>query len=541
MNENNTEIPFRSRLKEIMDPYEGGEGAARISLYVDIFIIVCILLSCSLIPAVHLYPRYERLFLYFELVFTVIFIVEYILRWYASDNRMTYPFGKYAIIDLVAILPSILMIAAEFLMLRMLRGIRLLRLLRLLRLIRLFKFFRYGYLIYRGLVTSTIWISKLNERYRLHQLARLFGYIIIAWIIGANLLYFSESKIIGVKDGPYSSYWQSYWHIIIVLVSGIEDKEPVSLLGRVEVTLLMLIGVCFVGILTGEIVSIIVKRLQRSGMVVLKPPNAKVKEHIVILGRNMLLNNIILQVNAATKGRHYILVVCKDVEKLKIGDPEVYKRVLALPCDPLRVADLKEACLDQAIRVIILSEDTEEGDLKSRDNHSLMRALATICYNRNVPMVVELLDDESFKYAVTLDTVEFMVGRQYGEKLIAQAVLNPGVTEIYNSLMTFAGDSNEFYTIPTPAPLVGKTFRQAQLHFLDFDMEAIILIGVDRSPKEKPNTDFILAPGALESAGGAADSTLKEEDNLILLAFERPSIDKFDKEDLWTGKIIAGT
>ena len=50
-------------------------------------------------------------------------------------------------------------------------------------------------------------------------------------------------------------------------MSGIEDKEPISLLGRIEVTAMMVVGIVIVGMLTGEIVAILVKKAQRVGKV----------------------------------------------------------------------------------------------------------------------------------------------------------------------------------------------------------------------------------------------------------------------------------
>ena len=57
-----------------------------------------------------------------------------------------------------------------------------------------------------------------------------------------------EVTLVG-DEGPFAGYWRSYWNILIVLVSGIEDKEPLSLLGRMEVTLFLLAGLVIVVVL----------------------------------------------------------------------------------------------------------------------------------------------------------------------------------------------------------------------------------------------------------------------------------------------------
>ncbi len=533
-----SDISIREKIREIMEPYKGGSEATLASMFMDIFIIASILCSCAIIPLCFIYPEHEALFWEMEIGFTLIFCVEYLLRWYSAPNRIKYPFDKFAIIDLLAILPTLLTIYAEMLMLRILRGVRLLRLLRLLRLIRLLKFFRYGFLIYRGVVSSTIWFSTFREKYRVSALERLFVLTFSSWVIGSNLLYLTESRISN-NPGPFSDYWDSYWHTIIVLISGIEDKEPLSILGRIEVTALLIAGICIVGMLTGEIVSILVKKIQRAGMITLKPPRSKLKQHIVIFGNNMHLDNVIRQINAATRGRHYILLVSKDAHILKVTDPKIYKNVLALQGDPLQLHILEKACLDKALRVVVLTDKAYRGKPVEMDRQTMMETLAAYGHNRFIPMVVELKAEASLRYADTLDEVEFIVSRYYGEKLAAQAVVNPGVTEVYNSLMNFTDDSNEFYTIPAPVELIGKSFKQAQHYFLDMDDESLTLIGIDRSPSKYPNTDFVLCPVSPTTAVTPMDLVIGRDDRLLLIAFERLSFGEINKEDLWSGRVLA--
>lgn len=535
----------REILREVMEPYDPGSTYARWSLVADLFILVCILASCALVVLEHLYPSDQHpelsaLFWDLEVGFTVIFVIEYLLRWYSSERPWRYPFGFYAIIDLTAILPTILMAGAEMLMLRVVRGVRLLRLLRLLRLVRLFKAVRYGYLIYHGLVGLRTWALSVNYQYRLRELGKLFVWVVIAWLVGANVLYLTETRLVGF-DGPFGSYFRSYWNIVIVLISGIEDKEPISLLGRIEITVLLIFGICVVGMLTGEIVAVLVRKTQRAGKVAIKPPGGQLAEHVLILGQNSHLDNVIRQVHAATDGQHYILVVCPGAEELSVSDPKVYRKVFALAADPIKLPVLQEACASEAVRVIILACEDHDQPAHLVDDRTLMEMVAVVCHKNQVPMVVELRDEQSERdaLAMTDSGVEFLLSRPFGEGLISQAVLNPGVTEIYTHLMTFTTDSNEFYTMTAPAHLVGKHFTEAQLELLDYEGDDIVLVGIDRSPPNRPNTVFWLNPLAGDSGCADEDLVLREGDNIIVVAFERPSFAEVDQEDLWSGKVLT--
>jgi voltage-gated potassium channel len=267
------------------------------------------------------------------------------------------------------------------------------------------------------------------------------------------------------------------------------------------------------------------------------------EQHFLILGNNSHLDNVIRQIHAATKGQHYILVVSPDAEEIGSKNKEAYSKVFVLAGDPVRADVLEEANVDKALRVIVLASENGEEPAHLLDSGRLMQMLAIVGRRRQVHMVVELHDPQSELDAIALGDigVEFMLVRHYGEGLITQAVLNPGVTKIYDQLMTFSGDTNEFYTIDVPNALVGRHFKEAQLEFLDDDRDDIVLVGIDRSDEERPNTRFVLNPCAKECNCSEEDLVLKEEDRLIVLAFDRPSFAEVDQEDLWSGKVLKRT
>ncbi|MFW5741381.1 MAG: TrkA-related ion transporter, partial [Myxococcota bacterium] len=421
---------------------------------------------------------------------------------------------------------------AEFLMLR---AVRVLRILRLLRLLRLLKIVRHGYALYRLAVTFRIWVSALIFHYHLQRLARLILIAGVFWVTGANALYISEAVADSAVDSPYvRNYWLSYWGVIIFLISGMDAPEPVSLGARAAVTLLLVTGIVLVAVFTGEVVAILVRSAERRGRIALKPPGLKLAEHIVILGRNEHLGQLIHQIHAALGGRHYILVVCEDAEAIPSPGPESHRRVFGLQGDPSDDATLDATNLEDARRVIILS-DARTADSMKRDNVSLMHAIASIARNRSLPMVVELKEPESLRYARSIETADCLVSRHFGEKLMSQAVLNAGVTEIYNELMSFSGYSNEFYRVVVPPMLVGKTFREAQEYFLDYDDEAILLVGIEPGHVPRAYTGFRLCVADASGAMTLPDHVLRAEDRLIVFGLERPSFDTRKPEEAWQG------
>jgi voltage-gated potassium channel len=528
---------LRDRVREVMEPYSGGPGSTWMSLAVDLIVLALIVASCTMVVFEWSDPRYSEPFRVFEGVFTALFIVEYLLRWYGSQNRLAYPVSMLAILDFLAIVPGVLMLGSNMLMLRLVRGARLLRLLRLLRLVRILRLVRYGPLIYRGVLLARIWLSSIIYQYRLHQLGRLFLWAVVVLFVGANVLHVTESSL-GGDNGPFGGYWRSYWNILIVLVSGIEDKEPVSLIGRLEVTGLLIAGIVIIGMLTGEIVSILIRRAQRAGQIAVKPPFGHFARHIVILGCNHLVNNIIEQVHAALRGPHHFLIVHPNADQLPLTNQSVFRRVYALAGEARDSRTLEAADIDDAARVIVLAPERDACDTSVPDNIALMSTVAVVCRKRAIPMVVELTDEESLRYTHGLPEIDFIVARAFGERMLSQAVLNPGVTEVYDHLLNFSDTSNEIYCIPVPDALVGSTFTDAQLYFLDSEDEAITLIGVDHSPQDAPLTSFVLCPdGHCDTPKG--DKELCASDRLLVLAYHRPATGDGLEPDPWSATSLV--
>ena len=103
--------------------------------------IMLLAISISILPL--MFRSQPKIFWYFELVSTILFIVDYIFRWSTADFHsgrsrlaafLIYPFTPMAIIDLLTILPIFHLIAPMF---------RIVRVYRLLKILRIFRFIRY--------------------------------------------------------------------------------------------------------------------------------------------------------------------------------------------------------------------------------------------------------------------------------------------------------------------------------------------------------------------------------------------------------------
>ena len=96
--------------KWISDLVEPGKPGTLSQVYDCLMLVAIALGTVSL-----LFREYRPLFLYFDIISGVIYIVDYLLRWMTCDLRserprwqafLIYPFTPMAILDLLSILPT---------------------------------------------------------------------------------------------------------------------------------------------------------------------------------------------------------------------------------------------------------------------------------------------------------------------------------------------------------------------------------------------------------------------------------------------------
>jgi len=179
--------------------------------------------------------RWKRALLEADVILSLIFVVEYVLRIVTSDNRRGYITSFYGIIDLIALLPILIHAAAS---------LRVLRLLRVLRILRLLKVTRY---------------TNALDRYKqalksIAAEATLFGSVAFVFITSfAFLIYEVEHK---VQPEVYSNIFDSVWWAVISLTSvGYGDVYPVTTAGRMLTLAMVLTGMGIVAVPTALLAS----------------------------------------------------------------------------------------------------------------------------------------------------------------------------------------------------------------------------------------------------------------------------------------------
>ncbi|MGB1118174.1 MAG: ion transporter [Parvibaculales bacterium] len=245
----------RKRMLEILEQAQDGDRTSRFVDRFLSFLIVTNILAVSLESVESIGIAYRQAFLIFEYFSVVIFGIEYLLRiWSSADRisgvaqsatgrRLAYIFSFNGLVDLIAILPSLLALVAGNVDLRWVRVVRLLRILKISN--------------YSSALEDLA--SAIYEERR-SFLAALYLFC-IALFIASALMYVVERH---AQPDQFASIPEAMWWALITLTTvGYGDVSPVTPLGKIVGALTAFMGVCTVALLTGIIANAFASQVSR--------------------------------------------------------------------------------------------------------------------------------------------------------------------------------------------------------------------------------------------------------------------------------------
>ena len=239
----NTKHNWRSKLHEII--YEADTPAGKLF---DIILLISILASIVLVmlESVEWIDNKYHFFLdTSEWVITILFTLEYIARIITVKKPLRYITSFYGIIDLLSTIPkylSLLFVGSHSLV--AFRALRLLRVFRILKLTR-----------YIGASTNFVRALKTSRA----KIAVFLSFVVILCIILGTVMYLVESKESGFSSIPRSVYWA----IVTLTTVGYGDIAPVTPLGQLIASLIMIMGYGIIAVPTGIVSSEMTKANRR--------------------------------------------------------------------------------------------------------------------------------------------------------------------------------------------------------------------------------------------------------------------------------------
>ena len=222
---------YREKLHTVI--YEDDTRAGKVFDIILLFVILISIVAVMLESVVSINIIYGHQLDMVEWVITVLFTLEYIGRLIAVRQPLRYVFSFYGIIDLLATLPKyigLLFPGTGFLV-----AIRAIRLLRVFRILKLTNF-----------VGASDQLVAALKKSRTKIAVFLFSVIVLCIIMG-TVMYMIEGPKSGFTSIPISIYWT----VVTLTTVGFGDITPVTPLGQLFSTVIMIMGYGIIAIPTG--------------------------------------------------------------------------------------------------------------------------------------------------------------------------------------------------------------------------------------------------------------------------------------------------
>lgn len=228
-------FPSKARLAHIV--FEHDDKASRIF---DVVLLILIFASVGVVildSVKELSKNYDKWFYFLEWFFTILFTIEYALRIWLSKKKTGYIFSFYGLVDLFAIVPtyiSLFIVNTQYLVV-----IRALRLLRVIRILKLGRFLKDAEFLSEALKASRAKIQIF------------LGSMLTIVLIAGTVMYIVE----GPENGFTSIPMAMYWAIVTLTTVGFGDITPITPLGKLMASVIMLVGYGIIAVPTGIVTS----------------------------------------------------------------------------------------------------------------------------------------------------------------------------------------------------------------------------------------------------------------------------------------------
>jgi voltage-gated potassium channel len=238
-----------------------------------------------------------------DLSILIIFAVDYFYR--LAKAKEKWHFIKSNIFDLIAIMPfdkafRIARLARLTRLARLARTTRVARLLRLTKIIRLFAFARRFGCTFSG-------VLKTNG----------LAYVVM---VTFGIVFMGAFGIMAFEDNMQAFGDALWWSLVTTTTVGYGDISPESAGGRILAGLLMIVGIGFLGMVTGSVATYFVDRLSKKECAVY---NSVMKEHVEYIKNKLDELDSLSREDIVVLSRLISNVLEESQENLMIKDSQV--------------------------------------------------------------------------------------------------------------------------------------------------------------------------------------------------------------------------
>jgi TRAP transporter TAXI family solute receptor len=347
-----------------------------------------------------------------------------------------------------------------------------------------------------------------------HMHVRLVIIFVCLYVLGAMAMYFFERY----NNRSFDTVGEAFWSITIYVLSGFEDRYPVTLAGRITSVFILILTVFFFGAVAGRFAAAFLRSE------VIKMPK-DLNDHIVICNWNERGKRVISELHhpEGKPNADIVIIDNKLLQEKELSRLPAYNRIYCIHEDPIRHGTLKRARVNLADTVIVLADNqSPDPDAKSA---MIILALLSECKRRRPHIISEVVNSDNSQHLTDAGADETICTTEIGVGILAHCALNKQLSVVYKDLLTYTFEGNEIYIVSRdrfPDVFVGKPFGECarMLYEKQDNKNPVVLLGIRRGDK------VIMNPREHAGGYGSEECIVGEDDALIAMAFSAPDLKK---------------
>jgi len=291
-----------------------------------------------------------------------------------------------------------------------------------------------------------------------------FG-IILVMLVGGVVLMF-------VEEGNIAQWGNSFWWAIVTMTTvGYGDFSPTTTSGRIAAVLVMFSGISLISLLTASISSIFVAKKIREGKGLEK---IDVSDHVILCGWNKDGDQILDTIQNLNGDRKLDLVLINELNEDQINTLKSRYRNLKINFvsgDFTQEKILERGNLHKATTVVILPSG--DPSVTNPDEKTIFATLTIKSLEPNVRTIAYLVNRDNLTHIRRANVDEVVLGDDFGSYILASHVIEPGIPQAVNSLLTSTSNSR-FRRMKIPKEFIGKKYDDLFNHFRQKDGSLVI-------------------------------------------------------------------